>query len=67
MHYKVKNRCNVKGVTYNAGDIILEGDMPRSVLLDAIIAKDIEQIGEIDTSPYVPPPPPVVPDPTPEE
>jgi hypothetical protein len=66
VHYNVKKKCKVRGVTYNEGDVILEGDMPRSALLPAIIAKDIEQIGEIDNSPYVAPPPPVIPDPTPE-
>jgi hypothetical protein len=66
VHYKVKNKCHVRGVNYVPGDIICEGDMPRDVLLPAIIQKDIEQIGEIDNSPYVEPPPPVVPAPTPE-
>ena len=66
MHYKVHKRCVVKGVTYMPDQTILEGDMPRSELLPAIIAKDIEQVGEIDKSPYVEPPPPVVPDPSPD-
>lgn len=66
MHYKVKETCNIKGVTYQAGQIIIEGDAPRDLLLPGIIAGTIEQIGVIDTSPPVPPVPPVIPEPTPE-
>lgn len=66
MHYKVKKNCSVRGATYSAGDVICEGDMPRSALLPLIAFGDIEQVGVIDKAPYVEPDPPEIPEPTPE-
>lgn len=65
MHYLVHKRCNVSHATLLPGQMILEGDMPRDALLPALAAGDVQQFGEIDTSPYVAPPTPVIPAPTP--
>ena len=65
MHYKVRENCRLGHAEFFKDQIILEGDMPRDALLPLITEGKVEQFGEIDPTPYVAPPPPVVPKPTP--